>query len=223
MRRVSRNGQRKGHYQFCGNHASAAGDGRRARQRLLFHDAVKIVKAWTQLADVGGAHYDGLGSSSLGQAVKEINDACEITGGVQDRLVAAFGQQKLLDTSGVSFETSLEHRCRSKKLDDYRSVVVVSPHTQSDAVTIGDLVDGHKAAEAANGKSSDRQRINALSVSEAAVRVNDWLLLTQQDNALSDYRTIVIDNPMGHILPTTFGTHIDAYTRTIARMARDRQ
>ncbi len=89
---------------------NSEGDGRRARRRLLFHDAVKIVKAWTQLASVGDAHYDGLGSSSLGQAVKEIDDACDTTGGVQDRLVAAFGQQKLLDTSGVSFETSLEHR-----------------------------------------------------------------------------------------------------------------
>ncbi|MCY4069057.1 MAG: DEAD/DEAH box helicase family protein [Acidimicrobiaceae bacterium] len=91
------------------------GDGRRARRRLLFHEAVKIVKAWTLLAGVGEAHYDGLGSSSLEQAVKEIDDACEATGGVQDRLVAAFGKPMLLDTSGVGFETSLSPRHRTKK------------------------------------------------------------------------------------------------------------
>ena len=94
---------------------SGDGDGRRARRRLLFHDAIRITRAWTALAKVTDDHYDGLGSSSLDQAVKEIDDACESTGGAQDRLVAAFGHPLLLDTSGVRFETSLSDRYTAKR------------------------------------------------------------------------------------------------------------
>jgi len=90
------------------------GEGWRARRRLLFHDAIRIVKAWTTLAKVTDDHYDGLGSSSLDQAVKEIDDACEATGGAQNRLVAAFGHPMLLDTSSVRFETSLPDRHAAK-------------------------------------------------------------------------------------------------------------
>ena len=52
----------------------------------------------------------GLGSSNLDQAVKEIDDACETTGGAHDRPVAAFGYPTVLDTSSVRFETSLSDR-----------------------------------------------------------------------------------------------------------------
>ena len=83
------------------------GEGWRARRRLLFYDAIRIVKRWTFLAEVNEFHYDGLGSSNLDQAVKEIDDACETTGGAQDRLVAAFAHPSVLDTSSVRFETSL--------------------------------------------------------------------------------------------------------------------
>ena len=86
------------------------GDGRRARRRLLFHDAMKIVKRWCELAEVWDVHYDGLGSSALDQAVEEIDAACIPTGGTADRLVAAFSYPMLLDTSGIRFETSLEDR-----------------------------------------------------------------------------------------------------------------
>lgn len=86
------------------------GEGRRARRRPLFHDAVRVVKDWAELAEVAEVHYDGLGSANLDQAVKAIDDACEPAGGAQDRLVAAFGHPTLLDTSGVRFETSLSDR-----------------------------------------------------------------------------------------------------------------
>ena len=86
------------------------GDGRRARRRLLFHDAMKIVKRWTELAQVWDEHYDGLGSTAMDQAVEEIDAACVSTGGTVDRLVAAFSHPMLLDTSGIRFETSLEDR-----------------------------------------------------------------------------------------------------------------
>ena len=92
-----------------------SGEGRWARRRLLFHDAIRIVKTWTSLAQITEDHYDGLGSSSLDQAVKEIDDACETTGGSPDRLVAAFGHPLLLDTSGIRFETSLSDRHTAKK------------------------------------------------------------------------------------------------------------
>ncbi len=91
------------------------GEAWRARRRLLFHDAIKIVKAWADLAEVSEVHYDGLGSSNLDQAAKAIDDACEPTGGAQDRLVAAFGHPMLLDTSSVRFETSLSDRHTAKK------------------------------------------------------------------------------------------------------------
>ena len=86
------------------------GDGWRARGRMLFHDAVKIVKQWMELAEVAEEHVDGLGSSSLDQAIAEIDDACVPTGGVKDQFVAAFGLPILLDTSGILFETSLLDR-----------------------------------------------------------------------------------------------------------------
>ena len=86
------------------------GDGRRARRRLLFHDAMRIVKRWAPLAEVVEEHYDGLGSSALAQAVEEIDAACVSAGGTPDRLVAAFSHPMLLDTSGIRFETSLEDR-----------------------------------------------------------------------------------------------------------------
>ena len=86
------------------------GEGWRARRRLLFYDAIRIVRLWTFLAEVNEFHYDGLGSSNLDQAVKEIDDACETTGGAHDRPVAAFGYPTVLDTSSVRFETSLSDR-----------------------------------------------------------------------------------------------------------------
>ena len=83
----------------------------RARQRFLFFDANRIVNQWVLLANVNEFHFDGLGSSHLEQATKEIDDACEPRGGGgHDRLVASFGQPMLLDTSGVRFETSLADR-----------------------------------------------------------------------------------------------------------------
>ena len=105
------------------------GEGWRARRRLLFHDAIRIVKAWTSLAKVTEVHYDGLGSSNLDQAVKEIDDACETTGGSQDRLVAAFGHPTLLDTSGVRFETSLSDRHTAKKSE----LNIAACHSQFEA------------------------------------------------------------------------------------------
>ena len=85
-------------------------DGRRARRRLLFHDAMRIIKHWTELAGVVNEHYDGLGSSALEQAVEQIDAACVPAEGTADRLVAAFSHPMLPDTSGVRFETSLENR-----------------------------------------------------------------------------------------------------------------
>ena len=105
------------------------GEGWRARRRLLFHDAIRIVKAWADLAKVTEVHYDGLGSSNLDQAVKELDDACEPTGGAQDRLVAAFGHPTLLDTSGVQFETSLSDRHNAKKSE----LNVAACHSQFEA------------------------------------------------------------------------------------------
>ncbi|MXW96385.1 MAG: hypothetical protein F4110_13455 [Acidimicrobiaceae bacterium] len=105
------------------------GEGWRARRRLLFHDAISIVKAWAELAKVTEVHYDGLGSSNLDQAVKEIDDACETTGGAQDRLVAAFAHPTLLDTSGVRFETSLSDRHITKKSE----LNIAACHSQFEA------------------------------------------------------------------------------------------
>ena len=48
------------------------GQGWRARRRPLFYDAMEIVKRWVELADVLDDHYDGLGSSHLAQAIREI-------------------------------------------------------------------------------------------------------------------------------------------------------
>ena len=106
-----------------------SGEGRRARRRLLFHDAVGIVKAWTGLAEVAEVHYGGLGSSNLDQAVKEIDDACESAGGAQDRPVAAFGHPTLLDTAGVRFETSLSNRRLAKKSE----LNIAACHSQFEA------------------------------------------------------------------------------------------
>ena len=86
------------------------GDGRRARRRFLFHDAMKIVNRWVELAEVWDEHYDGLGSSALDQAVEEIDAACIPVGGTADRLVAAFSYPMLLDTSDIRFDTSLTDR-----------------------------------------------------------------------------------------------------------------
>ena len=82
----------------------------RARRRLLFHDAVRIVGEWAVLAKVTDDQHDRLGAANLDQAVKAIDDACEPTGASADRLVAALGNPILLDTSGVGFETSLPDR-----------------------------------------------------------------------------------------------------------------
>ena len=86
------------------------GDGRRARRRRLFHDAVQITNRWRELAEVTDEHYDGLGSSAMDQAVREIDDACTPAGGIAGRPAAAFGRPRLLDTSDVRFETSLTDR-----------------------------------------------------------------------------------------------------------------
>ncbi|MDE0269561.1 MAG: DEAD/DEAH box helicase family protein [Acidimicrobiaceae bacterium] len=85
-------------------------EGQRARRRMLFHDAFRIVKRWAELAEVTEDHYNGIGSSNQEQAIKQIDDACVPTDGTQDRLVAAFGYKTLLDTSRVWFETSLPDR-----------------------------------------------------------------------------------------------------------------
>ena len=110
-------------------HMSDNGEGWRARRRLLFHDAIRIVKAWADVAEVSEVHYDGLGSSNLDQAVKAIDDACEATGGAQDRLVAAFGHPTLLDTSSVRFETSLSDRHTAKKSE----LNIAACHSQFEA------------------------------------------------------------------------------------------
>ena len=86
------------------------GEGWRARRRLLFHEGMKIVKRWAVLAEVTQDHYDGLGSSALDEAVRQIDDACVPSNGTEDRLVAAFSHPMLLDTSGICFETSLTDR-----------------------------------------------------------------------------------------------------------------
>ena len=86
------------------------GEGWRARRRPLFYDGMEIIKRWVELADVLDDHYDGLGSSHLAQAIREIDDACRSAAGTDDRLVAAFSYPQLLDTSGIRFETSLEDR-----------------------------------------------------------------------------------------------------------------
>ncbi|MDE0701535.1 MAG: hypothetical protein OXH61_12555 [Acidimicrobiaceae bacterium] len=105
------------------------GEGWRARRRLLFYDAIRIVKRWTFLAEVTEVHYDGLGSSNLDQAVKEIDDACGTTGGAQDRFVAAFGNPTLRDTSNVRFETSLSDRHIAQKSE----LNIAACHSQFEA------------------------------------------------------------------------------------------
>ena len=105
------------------------GEGWRARRRLLFHDAIRIVKVWAELANVTEDQYDGLGSSNLDQAVKEIDDVCETTDGAQDRLVAAFGHPTLLDTSSVKFETSLSARHNAKNSE----LNIAACHSQFEA------------------------------------------------------------------------------------------
>ena len=64
------------------------GDGRRARRRLLFHNAIRIVETLgVSLPRYWNEHYDGLGSSALDQAVKVIDDAC--TPGRRHRLTGS--------------------------------------------------------------------------------------------------------------------------------------
>ncbi len=85
----------------------------RARNRLLFHDAIKIIRRWADLAGVLDEHYDGLAQAHLVQAVQEIDDACTTAAGTADQLVAVFNHPVLLNTSGVRFETSLKDRHRT--------------------------------------------------------------------------------------------------------------
>ncbi len=82
----------------------------RARNRLLFHDAIKVIRRWTDLAEILDEHYDGLAQAHLDQAVREIDDACTTTSGTADQFVAVFNHPVLLDTSGIRFETSLTDR-----------------------------------------------------------------------------------------------------------------
>lgn len=89
---------------------TGSSDGWRARRRQLFHDAIKIVGVWVDLAAVTPAHFDGLGSSNLEQAVREIDDACAPSHGTSDRLVAILGHPLLTNTSDICFETSLSDR-----------------------------------------------------------------------------------------------------------------
>ena len=114
------------------------GDGRRARRRLLFHDAMQIVKRWREVAEVLEEHYDGLGSSAMEQAVEEIDAACISTGGTADRLVAAFSHPMLLDTSGVRFETSLDDRYDTTNSE----LNIAACHSHLEAVC-AELLDKH--------------------------------------------------------------------------------
>ena len=82
-----------------------------------------------QLANVTEDQYDGLGSSNLDQAVKEIDDVSETTDGAQDRLVAAFGHPTLLDTSSIRFETSLSDRHNAKNSE----LNIAACHSQFEA------------------------------------------------------------------------------------------
>ncbi len=91
------------------------GEGGRARRRRLFHEAARIASRWCVLAGVTDEHYDGLGSSAMDQAVREIDDASIPAGAAADRLVAAFSHPVLLDTSSIRFETSLTDRYNTTK------------------------------------------------------------------------------------------------------------
>ena len=117
---------------------ASEGDGWRARRRLLFHDAIQIVKRWYEAAEVLEEHYDGLGSSAMEQAVEEIDAACISTGGTADRLVAAFSHPMLLDTSGVRFETSLEDRYAATNSE----LNIAACHSHMEAVC-AELLDKH--------------------------------------------------------------------------------
>lgn len=92
-----------------------SGEGHRARRRLLFHNALKVVKDWSRLAEVDDSHYDALASSHLVQAAVAIDDAAMPAAGTDDRIVAVFNRERLLDTSGVRFETSLSDRYTAKR------------------------------------------------------------------------------------------------------------
>ena len=105
------------------------GQGRRTRRRLLFYDAIRIVKLWAIEAGVSATHHDALGSSNLEQAIKEIDDACEPIGCSENKFVAAFGHPMLLNTAGVSFETSLSDRHSTKKSE----LNIAACHSQFEA------------------------------------------------------------------------------------------
>ncbi len=91
------------------------GEGQRARRRLLFHNALSVVKDWSKLAEVDDSHYDALASSHLEQAVVAIDDTASPAQGTDDKIVAVFNRVRLLDTSGVRFETSLSDRHTAKR------------------------------------------------------------------------------------------------------------
>ena len=91
-------------------HLDETGNSWRARRRYLFHDAIRIVSQWAELANVIAADWNTIGSANLAQATKEIADACLPADATADRVAATFGYPNLLDTSGISFETSLVDR-----------------------------------------------------------------------------------------------------------------
>ncbi len=89
---------------------SDGGEGRRARRRTLFYNAMSVVKDWAKLAEVADSDYDAAASSHLAQAVVAIDDAAVPSQGSADTTVAVFNREPLLDTSGIRFETSLSDR-----------------------------------------------------------------------------------------------------------------
>ena len=91
-----------------------SGEGQRARRRLLFHNALRIVEDWSKLAEVDDSHYDALASSHLDQAVAAIDDAAAPAQGTDDKTIAVFNRETLLDTSAVRFEASLSDRHTAK-------------------------------------------------------------------------------------------------------------
>ena len=113
-------------------------EGHRARRKALFHDAYRIVKRWIELAEVTEDHYSAIGSSNQEQAVNEIDDACEPANGTQDRFVATFGHPVLMDTSGVSFETSLQDRHITVKSE----LDIAACHSQFE-VACAKILDNH--------------------------------------------------------------------------------
>lgn len=101
----------------------------RVRRRLLFYDAIRIVKLWSIEAGVNEIHHDALGSSNMDQAIKSIDDACEPIGCSENKVVAAFGYPMLLNTAGVRFETSLSDRHSTKKSE----LNIAACHSQFEA------------------------------------------------------------------------------------------